>query len=156
MQLDEAKGRERRIGTLEPEHTLFLNPYSDARFTRCPRCNRPTKMRKKPFFIHMDPAQLVILNMTARYCPTCDLLVLHQGVVEDLLPRAFEDHNPEVIGNDYLVMGAVERSYWRKHKGQATLDSAIAHLHDFKSVVQYSPLHYGWVPDEYEQDKEHV
>ena len=153
--MSEEKERGRYIGRLEPRYTFFLNPYQDHRFTRCPGCGERMRTRKEPFFIHVNPMESVVLNMTARYCPDCDLLVLHQDVVEGLLVWTFEQHKPEVIGNDYSIIGTVERSYWRKYKGQITMGPAIEHLHDFESVVQYSPLHYGWVPNEDEQDKEH-
>jgi len=44
-----------RFGKLPPQYTFILNPYADARFTRCPGCNQKTKQRKLPLFIHVDP-----------------------------------------------------------------------------------------------------
>lgn len=140
--------KKRRLGKLQPRYKFFLNPYKNARFTRCPECDKPTRTRKEPFFIHVDPKEPVILNMTARYCERHELLILHKDVVEDLLARVFSQHNPDIIGNDYLILGTIERSYWRQHKqGSAQLGLAFEHLHDFKQVVIYEPEHYGWVPD---------
>ena len=142
-----------RIGRLEPRFKFFLNPYSDARFTRCPECEKRMRTRKEPFVIHVDPKQLVVLNMTARYCPDCDLLILHRDKVEDLLARALETQAPDTIGNEYLIIGTLERTLWHKGRSQLTLGPAIEHLHDLKDMVRYQPAHYGWVPKEGDEGK---
>jgi hypothetical protein len=106
MKKKQRAGKKRRqLGELEPRYRFFLNPYRDERFTRCPTCDQQTKARKYPFFVHVDPLEPVILNMTGRYCPDCDLLILHQDRVEGLLARLFAHYKPELMGNDYLVMG---------------------------------------------------
>ena len=147
-----AKNEELRLGQLAPRHTFFLNPYRTARFTRCPLCERQMKARKKPFFVHVDPNLPVLLNMTGRYCPPCDLLILHQDQVEELLALAVGNAAPELVGNEYMVMGTVERGYWRRHPRQpGTLQETLANLHDFKEVVVIEPAHYGWYPAEEEE-----
>jgi len=140
-----SKKRKTQLGKLPPRYKFFLNPYPDERFTRCPECRAATKARKKPFLIHIDPMTLLALNMTGRYCPDCDLIILHQDVLEDLLVRTFEWHDPSVIGNEYLVIGTLERSYWQKHKGKMAAGPAFDHLHDFEKVVIYEviPAHWG-------------
>ncbi|MBN1963586.1 MAG: hypothetical protein JW910_02995 [Anaerolineae bacterium] len=142
------KRRKTRLGKLPPQHTFFLNPYSDARFTRCPSCEQPMKQRKRPFLIHIDPQVLLTLNMTGRYCPACDLIILHQDVLEDLLVRAFEQKMPEIVGNNYLVIGTVERAAWRAAQKKALdYETLFANLHDFKQVVIYEPRRWVWMPD---------
>jgi hypothetical protein len=135
-----------QLGNLPPKYTFFLNPYRDERYSRCPGCGEPTKIRKKPFLIHIDPQVLMILNMRGRYCTACDLVILHQDVVEDLLVRAFERQHPEIIGNDYLIIGTVEQAYWRKYKGKATAGPVFDNLHDFERVVIYEPMRPRWMP----------
>jgi len=74
-----------------------------------------TKLRKNPFLVHIIPAFPTLLNMTGPYCPKCDLLILHQDKVERMLMAACElNGHPELIGNEYLVVGIVERSYFRE------------------------------------------
>ncbi|MCP4423769.1 MAG: hypothetical protein GY803_04685 [Chloroflexi bacterium] len=46
------------------------------------------KVRKHPFFIHIEPHQPFVLNATGKYYPGCDLLILHQDKVEKLLTAA--------------------------------------------------------------------
>jgi len=136
-----------RIGKLEPRFVFCLNPHTDWRFTRCPTCDKRMRTRKEPFFVHVDPMEMVVLNMTARYCPDCDLLILHQDVVEALLARAVGSRKPELIGNDYLILGTLERSLWRNRGSQPTLAQAIEQLHDFVEVVTIEPNRYRWMPN---------
>jgi hypothetical protein len=143
-----------RLGKLPPMHTFFLNPYRDDRFTRCPKCGAPMKARKKPFVIHVDPHVLLNLNMTGRYCPACDLMILHKDVLEDLLVRAFTLHDPSIIGNDYLIMGTLERKAWRELQTQPRNYALLFdNMHDFKEVVTFEPVHYDWAPDPDKKDE---
>jgi hypothetical protein len=52
--------------------------------------------------------------MSGKYCPRCDLLILHQDKVEELLAAALAQQNPDLIGNDYLIVGTKERKGWRE------------------------------------------
>ena len=142
-----SKNKKPQLGKLLPQYRFFLNPYKDFRFTRCPQCDRKMSVRKYPFFIHIDPQQPVVLNMTGKYCSHCDLLILHQDRVEELLPVALMESNPDVIGNDYLVIGTVERKGWREaQKNPYGLKSTLEYLHDFKEYVTFELANYGWGP----------
>ena len=87
--------------------------------------------------------------MTGRYCPKCDLLILHKEKVETLMVYSLEQFDPSLIGNDYLVVGTVERQGWRESiKQPGNYDVIFDNLHDFKKVVVFEPAHWGWGPDE--------
>ena len=134
-----------RIGKLPPKYTFILNPYTDARFTRCPGCDQRMRQRKLPLLIHIDPMHLIALNYTCRYCPNCDLLIAHQDEIEGLLAALFAEREPSVIGNDYLVLGTVERQAWREGvKQPKDIQEMLEHLHDFKEVHTIRPA--GWYP----------
>ena len=135
------------IGKLPPKYTFILNPYTDARFTRCPACDQKTKQRKLPLFIHVEPLRPVVLGKTCRYCPDCDLLIVHQDELEAQLEALFAERDPSLIGNDYLVLGTVERQAWRESLKQPKgIQEMLEHLHIFKEVrtVEYQPA--GWYP----------
>jgi hypothetical protein len=139
------KGKEIRIGKLPPQYIFILNPYTDVRFTRCPNCDQRMKQRKLPLFIHVDPMNPVVLNYTCRYCPDCDLLIAHQDEIEGLLAAMFAADDPSVVGNDYLVLGTVERKAWRESMKQPkSIPEIREHLHDFKEVRTIRPA--GWYP----------
>ena len=138
------KKKKPQLGKLPRLYRFFLNPYQDVRFSSCPQCANKTRQRKLPLFIHVSPKQPVMLNKTCRYCPNCDLLIAHQDEIEDILSRLFTTLNPELVGNDYLVIGTVERATWKRSMqsqlpNQVTIDA----LHDFKEVVSFEPA-WGW------------
>jgi hypothetical protein len=141
-----------RIGKLEPRYRFALNPYTDTRFTRCPNCDEKTRVRKLPLFIHIDPMHPIVLNKTCRYCPDCDILIVHQDELEQLLAALLEETAPEVVGNDYLVLGTVERKAWREGVKQPKgIPEMLEHLHEFKEVltIEYRPA--GWYPADREE-----
>jgi hypothetical protein len=129
-----------RLGKQPPRYRFFLNPYADVRFTACPQCGDKTRQRKLPLVIHIDPNQLVALNKTCRYCPRCDLLIAHQDEIEAFLTAFFGAHRPEIVGNDYLVVGTEERADWRRGvRTPPAVPDALACLHDFREVVRFTP-----------------
>jgi len=130
----------RRLGKQPPRYRFFLNPYRDARFTSCPQCGGKMRARKLPLVIHVDPARLVALNKTCRYCPLCDLLIAHQDEIEAFLTALFSDLQPEVVGNPYLVVGTESRAHWlRGVRTPVYPQEALGYLHDFKETVRFEP-----------------
>lgn len=133
-----------QVGKQPPQYRFFLNPYQDVRFTRCPQCNNKMGQRKLPLLVHVEPMQLVSLNKTCRYCHHCDLLIAHQDDLEHLLASLFAELNPEIIGNDYLVLGTVDKAVWKRGmQQQLTFQEEVEGLHDFKEVVTFK-LTGGW------------
>ena|SRR5579872_1265065 len=138
--------KEIRLGNLEPRYTFFLNPYPDIRFTSCPQCGAKTRQRKLPLVIHVDPLDPIALNKTCRYCPACDLLIAHKDEIESILAQFFTQHKPEIVGNEYLVIGTYDRAVWRRRmKETITVGEMREHLHDFRKVVEFE-VRRGWLP----------
>jgi hypothetical protein len=133
-------GTVRRLGKQPPRYRFFLNPYADVRFTTCPQCGAKTRVRKLPLVIHIDPMQLVALNKTCRYCPSCDLLIAHRDELEAWLAAFFGQQQPEVVGNDYLVVGTEDRAAWRRGtRTPLTIQELLDGLHDFCEAVRFDP-----------------
>jgi hypothetical protein len=129
-----------RLGKQPPRYRFFLNPYTDVRFTNCPQCGKKMRQRKLPLAIHIDPMHLIALNKTCRYCPTCDLLIAHQDEIEAFLAAFFGEQRPEIVGNDYLVVGTEDRADWRRGmETPLSIEEALACLHDFAEVVRFEP-----------------
>ena len=128
-----------RLGKQPPQYTFFLNPYTDARFTKCPKCEGNTRQKKLPLVIHIDEEGMISLNKTCRYCPGCDLLIAHKDEIEVQLVHHLQTRKPELIGNDYLVIGTLDRADWKRGvSGTITTQDMIEALHDFKDVVQFT------------------
>jgi len=137
-----------QLGKQPPCYRFFLNPYQDMRWTRCPQCENKMHLRKLPLVIHVDPMYLLSLNKTCRYCPHCDLLIAHQDDVEHFLASFFMEQKPEVIGNDYLVIGTLDRAVWKRGTQQPlNLQETLEALHDFKEVITFKVTG-GWMRDE--------
>src|SRR5919108_5758283 len=103
------KAKKPQFGELPPRYSFVLNPYPDMRVSRCPYCEHKTGQRKIPLLIHVMPAHFIALNYTCRYCHTCDLLVANKQTIEHLLAVMFSQYEPEAIGNDYLIIGTMEK-----------------------------------------------
>ena len=136
-----------RLGKLTPMYDFILNPHSETRVSTCPGCDQRMRQRKVPLFIHVNPMNPVVMGYTCRYCPDCDLLVAHQDEIESLLAALFAERDPSLIGNDYLVLGTMERQAWRENMKQPkSIPEILEHVHDFREVhtVQVQPG--GWYP----------
>ena len=138
----------KQIGGRPPQYNFILNPYPDVRVSRCPICDRKTGQRKVPLLIHIDPMHPIALGYTCRYCRHCDLLIGHKPQIEHLLTALFSQYNPSVIGNDYLIMGTVEKKAWREGLAQPkSIPEMMAHLSSFKTYYRELRLTQpGWYP----------
>jgi 5-methylcytosine-specific restriction endonuclease McrA len=93
---------------------------------------RKTGQRKIPILIHVNPHHLIALNYTCRYCRDCDLLIAHKHEIEYYLTALFIEQAPEVVGNDYLAIGTVEKSVWKEGlKQQQVMNEFLPHTSDF-------------------------
>ena len=74
--------------------------------------------------------------------------MMHQNELEAELAIAFSRIAPEVIGNEYLVLGTIEKKVWQEGlKGEGgELGEIMKHAADFKKVydLEYRPA--GWYP----------
>jgi hypothetical protein len=134
------------MGALPPRYSFFLNPHPNERFTRCPRCQAATKVRKIPLVIHVDAVGLVLLRKTCRLCVVCEMLIAHEaevkGVIEGLVPHI-------EVPPRYLVLGTLGPVTWRDGmSGGVTIEEVRHDMADFKAYmrVEITPRH--WAPRE--------
>ena len=136
-----------RLGKLPPRYRFALNQYEETRWSKCPRCKRLTCMRKFPLLIHIDGFGLLIFGKTCRYCPKCEFIIAHQNDLEHYMTEIFSESHPEIIGNDYFVVGTVETKIWREGMGEPMkIEKLLDHTADIKDRMV---LHYqqrGWAP----------
>lgn len=146
-----ARSRNARFGELAPRYRFVLNPYPEERLSSCPLCSKRTGQRTLPLMIHVDPTYPVALNYRCRYCSACDLLIAHKHEIEGLLTTLFRQRQPEVVGNDYLVLGTLDKKAWQDgSRGVRTLQmgNIRAYVHDF--VLVYTDMTVtrgGWYPE---------
>lgn len=95
---------------------IFLNPYPDVAFSGCPRCDTPTKVRKVFLVITIGAEIILVLNKPCRLCVPCDMLIVRQYELEDLLAVALEPRHPDAIGQDYAILGTLDKADGRRVK----------------------------------------
>jgi Flp pilus assembly protein TadD len=128
----------RQLGKQRPLYDFFLNTYQDTRFTTCPHCKGKTRSRKFSLVVNVNPKHAIIVDKICRFCNACDLLIVHQDQLEEQLATEFMTINPEVIGNDYQVIGTLDRAEWNQGKQDPlSVERVIAYLHDFNEVVSF-------------------
>jgi hypothetical protein len=65
------------------------------------------------------------------------LLIAHKYEIEHYLTALFIGQAPDVIGNDYLAVGTVEKSAWKEGlKQQQLIDKLLPHASDFITYYQ--------------------
>jgi len=84
-----------RLGKQPPQYRFFLNPYQDARFTRCPQCDQPMRQRKLPLVIQASGVGSYTL--------------LNQGAIVALLP---DQATLGAYQDEFLAFGAYLKSIW--------------------------------------------
>lgn len=118
---------------MPPRHSFALNPHKEWRCTRCLRCETRTRLRKFALLVGVAEYGLMVLGKTCRYCPPCDFIIAHQDELEALPAAGFSTQEPEVIGNDYYVIGTVERKTWHRGKRDqvTSTNELLRHAADF-------------------------
>ncbi|MFQ5857300.1 MAG: hypothetical protein ACE5LU_16965 [Anaerolineae bacterium] len=103
--MDSSQGAER--------YTLFLNPYPDHRFTRCPRCREKTSDRNRVLVVQLGPGLVMPAMVTCRYCAGCDLLIAHQDEVSAVLRQMLPPEERGALGEEMAVIGTLDRGRLR-------------------------------------------
>lgn len=132
----------------QTKHYFFLNPYKDS-FTKCPKCNKKTKLRKFPLVIHIEPNQFFVLNKICKYCTECDLIITKQVEIETLMAGRFEKVVPSFVGNKYVVFGTLDKNQWVKYsKTPSDPSEVVNQVYIFKDVLKFELAPKGWYKDD--------
>jgi hypothetical protein len=69
-----------------------------------------------------------------------DILDRRRSEVEQQLVALFAIRAPDLIGNDYLVLGTLDRDVWKRSVAQPlAIQELVEHLHDFVEVLELRP-----------------
>jgi hypothetical protein len=131
------------FGKLPPRYSFLLNPHAALRLSKCPKCQKVTHSRKFALFIHIDEWGPMVLGKTCRYCSRCEMVMAQRAELEAELAHGLNQIAPQVIRNDYLVLGTMQKNIWRAGlDGQAKpLAGMLKHVADFKHQYEldYKP-----------------
>jgi hypothetical protein len=136
------------IGKLPRRYSFMLNPHAEVRLSKCPKCQRVTHLRKFALFIHIEELGPMVLGKTCRYCSRCEMVMAQRAELEAELAHGVNQIPPQVIGNDYLVLGTVQKKIWREGlAGQAKpLAEILKHVADFEHQYELDYKPGGWYP----------
>ena len=135
-----------RLGALSPRYSFVLNSHVRERFTKCPSCNAPTRIRKLPSVVHvghLDGPRLALLNKTCRLCLLCETLIVDQAELERVIIAA--GLAAAVKAQDYVVLGTIDRRMWRRGlAGGTQLEDVREHMADFKKYLKIDVIPAHW------------
>jgi hypothetical protein len=109
-------------------------------------CKASTRVRKRPFVVHVGSPRrprLALLNKTCRLCVLCETLVVDRGELERVIIAAGFD--AAVHAQDYVVLGTIDRRTWRRgFTGDVRPLEIREHMADFKKYlkVEVVPAHW--------------
>jgi hypothetical protein len=134
------------MGALPPRYSLVLNPHVRERFTKCPSCASPTRVRKIPLVVHVEhPGQprVVLLNKTCRLCLRCEALIVDQADLEAVIIAV--GLCATVTPSGYVVLGTIDRRTWRRGlRHDAELPDIRDHRADFKKCLKVDIIPAHW------------
>ncbi len=108
-------------------------------------CRGNTFKRKFPLMIMVEDGPALSLGLTCKYCARCEFIIAHSHELEAELCTAFEKIAPAKIGNDYHVVGVMDKKVWKKGlKAGSPSGNAMDAVIFFKQylTLEYSPG--GW------------
>jgi len=130
-------GHIKHFGDKEPQYTCCINPFVDARFSRCPKCSGRTQMRKFALVIHVDPEGVFPTRMSCKWCRSCGVIIVHKHELEATLQGALSAISPQQVGAPYLIIGTLEMRIWtRLSQGFAVFETVQRWTSDFLSVTE--------------------
>ena len=133
-----------KVSHQKRRHRIFINPYVDCAFTKCPKCSEKTKVRKFPLVVHVEPSQMLLLNMGCKYCNSCDLIIVKHSSPDNNVTNALKTSIPSLVGRKYLAFGTVDRSIWRASRKQLLNSSdLIDNIYVFEEKLDFTPA---WKP----------
>ncbi|MBP3953895.1 hypothetical protein J8F10_01085 [Gemmata sp. G18] len=139
----------KRIGGRPARYSFILNPYSDVRLSKCPRCQKLTHMRKFPLLIDITEYGPLALGKTCRYCSKCELIMAHKNELDAEINNSMSRLAPAAVGKEYLVLGTIERIVWQQGlEHSQPLADALEHFAEFKKVLVLEVEPGGWFPPE--------
>ena len=87
------------------------------------------------------------MGKTCKYCAPCELIIAHQHELEEQMAYLFSQLAPAVVGNEYLVVGTVEKKFWQQGmQGKPELEKTLAQVADFRKVFDLKIEPGGWYP----------
>jgi len=132
----------------QPRYYFWLNPYREMAFTRCPKCERKTRVRKKRLAIDVLNKTLLLANVTNKYCPKCDLIITSQEKIENMLNQLTFIDKRSIRQDDYFIFGTIESTNYNKCMNKGSYQSdCIKLVNPFIDKLHFKIRPAGWYID---------
>lgn len=135
-----------RVIREEEKYYFFLNPYRDCSFTRCPKCDNKTKIKKLPLAILLEKKKMIfILNKTCKFCPYCELIIAKKYELDSIVMQFLGLRS--IKENDYFVMGTQDKAVYHEGLNKELIkENPLEGISVFKNVWNFEvqPSYWGF------------
>ena len=132
------------------KYYFYQNPHDYYKWTKCPKCENKTKLRKYCLTIHYQEKsanfhQIVSLNKSCKFCPSCELIIAQQSEIESYLQQIIQGFGFSFNPENYLVFGTMDRKDWKKGQEEVFQSKdALEVISPFKDVWEFEIQPAGW------------
>lgn len=132
------------------KYNFYLNPHDQYKWTKCPKCENKTKLRKYCLMVHYEEKivnfhQLISLNKSCKYCPYCELIIGQKSEIEHILNQIVHGFGLQFNPDNYFVFGTMDRKDWKKsQKELLNQRKALDLVFQFKDIWDFEIRPAGW------------
>jgi hypothetical protein len=132
----------------ESRYYFWLSPYETMAFTRCPNCDKKSKIRKICLVADYKKYNLLFMNLQCKYCTDCDLIIVNKIKLGHILRNLFCNKKNDFNLDDYFIFGTIDRKdYLKSKKENIPSNEAIELVYPFKDVWKFEIRPAGWYKD---------
>ena len=115
---------------------FFLNPYTDSSFTKCPKCDFKTKIKKLPLTILIEKNKIFLnLNKTCKYYPSCDLIITKKNELDSILMQFLGTN--KLGKHSYSVIGTQDKTAYLSALNSGNKENKLEGVSLFKDVWNF-------------------
>jgi len=138
--LNQLKIESVKIRPKKDRYYFFLNPYTDAAFTKCPECNRKTKIRKFPLVILFEKTKIIFnLNKICKFCPYCELIIAKKDEIKPIIEQMGQK------SDDMFVCGTLDKEDFKYVQDNQQNCNMMKMAYPFKNVWNFRVEPAGWI-----------
>ena len=148
---------------MKKRYNFYLNPHDEYKWTKCPKCDSKTKVRKFCLVIHYKEktqkprwknlfknkfSQILSLNKSCKFCPNCELIIGQKSDLDILISNVIIQLNNQFHPDSYLILGTMDKKEWlRNQKEPIHPAEALNLIYHFKDVWDFDIQPAGWYFD---------
>ncbi len=103
------------------KYYFYLNPHDEYAWTKCPKCDAKTNLRKFCLMIHYEDKslqfhRLLSVRADCRFCSECELIIKKKSEIESALQEMAADWNMKFKPENYFIFGSMEMNDWKQNQ----------------------------------------